>query len=520
MSRRFTLVTVALTALVSFLVGAIVAGGVARSAISAGDARERTRATPALHMPAGSSAASRTPRAPAMASLVSFADIVERLNPAVVNIDATTRASDSRRRRNGSGPPGAPDPYDGPPDFSTPRNDRDAPRRGAGSGFIIDADGSILTNNHVVARAERITVKLSDGRTARARIIGADPDTDIALIKIDGQSGLPVAPLGDSSTLRMGEWVCAIGNPLGYEHSVTVGVVSFLGRKLFDMSLDNYIQTDAAINFGNSGGPLINARGEVIGINAAISSRASSIGFAVPINGATSVLAQLRARGRVSRGYIGVGLRDVDGDLERSLKLTVSRGALVQDVTTGSPADRGGLRPYDVITSLDDLTINNDDQLIREISTRAPGSQARLHVVRDGHDQTLTVKLAERPARDADARTDPPPPSSPPNRGKNDQEGLLGLGVRDLDRQTSERLELPKQTKGVLITRVEALSSSFDGGIERGTILLEINRERVESVADYRRIARAARPGDVLTLFVYAPDLDQRQLKTIHVDDR
>ena len=276
-----------------------------------------------------------------MASLVNFADVVERLNPAVVNIDTTARGNGSRRRRGGARPSDPSDQFDGPFDFGTPR-ERDSPRRGAGSGFIIDADGSILTNHHVVDRAERITVKLSDGRTLRARLIGSDPDTDIALIKVDGQTGLPVAPLGDSSTLRMGEWVCAIGNPLGYEHTVTVGVVSFLGRKLFDMSLDNYIQTDAAINFGNSGGPLINSRGEVIGINAAISSRASSIGFAVPINGASTVLPQLRARGRVSRGYMGVGLRDVDADLERSLKLTVDHGALVQDITAGSPADRAG----------------------------------------------------------------------------------------------------------------------------------------------------------------------------------
>src|SRR4051812_20186753 len=257
MSRRFTFVTLALTAFVAFLVGAILAGGVARSAISAG----------APPKPAPRIAA-RPSSSPAMASLVNFADVVERINPAVVNIDATTRGRDGRKRRNGGGRPSEPDPFDGPSDFGTPR-DRDAPRRGAGSGFIIDADGSILTNHHVVDRAERITVKLSDGRTLRARLIGSDPDTDIALIKVDGQGGLPVAPLGDSSTLRMGEWVCAIGNPLGYEHTVTVGVVSFLGRKLFDMSLDNYIQTDAAINFGNSGGPLINSRGEVIGINAA-----------------------------------------------------------------------------------------------------------------------------------------------------------------------------------------------------------------------------------------------------------
>src|SRR5258705_204828 len=394
MSRRFTVVTVALTAVVAFLVGAIVAGGLARSAISAG-------APPA---PGTGRYAVRPATAPVAASSVNFADVVERINPAVVNIDATSRGRDVRRRRGRVGAPDSPDPLEGPMEFGVPRGE--PPRRGAGSGFIIDADGSILTNNHVIDRAERITVKLSDGRTLRARVIGADPDTDIALIKVDGQTGLPVAPIGDSSTLRMGERVCAIGNPLGYEHSVTVGVVSFLGRKLFDMSLDNYIQPDPAINFGNSGEPLINSRGEVIGINAAISSRASSIGFAVPINGASAALPQLRARGRVSRGYIGVGLRDVDPDLERSLHLTVRPGALVQDITAGSPADRAGLRPYDVITSLDDRTIANDDQLIREISSRAPGSSARLHLVRDGRDQSLTVKLAERPARERGDKAD------------------------------------------------------------------------------------------------------------------
>src|SRR5438034_2304335 len=433
MSRRFTLVTLALVAIVAFLVGAIVAGGVGRPAVSAG-------ATPVA---AARPVAARASNPIVGASLVSFADVVERLNPAVVNIDTTARGSDRRRRNRGAVPvPGTPDPFDTPYDFGVPR-ERESPRRGAGSGFIIDADGSILTNNHVVDRAERITVKLSDGRTLRARLVGSDPDTDIALIKVDGQTGLPVAPLGDSSTLRMGEWVCAIGNPLGYEHTVTVGVVSFLGRKLFDMSLDNYIQTDAAINFGNSGGPLLNARGEVIGINAAISSRASSIGFAVPINGASSALPQLRARGRVSRGYMGVGLRDVDADLERSLKLTVDHGALVQDITAGSPADRAGLRPYDIITSLDDRAIANDDQLIREISARAPGSAARLHLVPDGRHQTLTVKLAERPTRGRPDKAEPA--TTPQERPRGDQDDLpLGLNVRDLDRQTAERLEIPK----------------------------------------------------------------------------
>jgi serine protease Do len=184
--------------------------------------------------------------------------------------------------------------------------------------------------------------RLADGRTLRAERIGSDPDTDIALIRVESPRPLPFAPLGDSDTLRVGEWVLAIGNPLAYEHTVTVGVVSFIGRKLFDSSLDRYIQTDAAINFGNSGGPLINARGDVIGINAAISSRASNIGFAVPINQASAILPQLRDTGRVSRGYIGVMLRDVDQDLQRALKLSSSDGALVQDVTPGSPGARGG----------------------------------------------------------------------------------------------------------------------------------------------------------------------------------
>jgi serine protease Do len=501
--KRFTFVTLALTAVVAFLVGAIVAGGVHRSSMSAG----------APKVGAVRGAARPVNGASIPAPAINFADVVERINPAVVNIDATARGHEGRRRR---GRTSIPDPPDSPFDFG-PRSDREGPRRGAGSGFIIDADGSILTNNHVIDGAERIIVKLSDGRTLRARTIGADPDTDIALIKIDGQTGLPVAPLGDSASLRMGEWVCAIGNPLGYEHSVTVGVVSFLGRKLFDMSLDNYIQTDAAINFGNSGGPLINARGEVIGINAAISSRASSIGFAVPISGAAAILPQLRARGRVSRGYMGVALRDVDADIERSLKLPVSRGAMVQDVTEGSPADRAGLHPYDVVVGLDDQAISNEDQLIREIAARAPGSAARLRYIRDGREQSVGVKLTERPPRETPEHQE----STTPDRARADQDPLpLGLTVRDLDRQSIERLDLPKNTRGVLITRVEPMSSAFDNGIERGTVIIEVNRQPVESAADYRRIARAARPGDILTLWVYSPDLVQRQLKTIRVEDR
>ena len=492
MSRRFTLVSLALASVVAFLVGAIVAGGFDRPQIAA-------EAPAPARMPARTRIGSAAPSGP----LVNFADVVERINPAVVNIDASAAGGrrDDRDDNNGAG-----------------RSDlrRDQPRRGAGSGFIIDADGSILTNYHVIEGAERILVKLSDGRSLRGHVVGADPDTDIALIKVDDQRGLPVAPIGDSSTLRMGEWVCAIGNPLGYEHSVTVGVVSFLGRKLFNASLDNYIQTDAAINFGNSGGPLINSRGEVIGINAAISSRASNIGFAVPINGAAAILPQLRSRGFVSRGYAGVGLRDIDSDLQRALSLPTSRGAMVQDVTPGSPAERGGLRAYDVVVAIEGQDVASDDELIHEISTRTPGTPVRLRVVRDARELELMVKLAERPGRAAGGAES----NRDGDRARTAADGSLGLTVRELDAAAFNRYQLPSTTRGVLISRVEPASPAGDAEIARGSIIVEVNRRPVASVAEFERQARAVRAGDVLTLRLYVPTIAQHQLKTVRADER
>src|SRR6187549_2871125 len=363
MARRFLIVTACLVATVAFLIGLIVAGSLT-------PAPAQSATGPSV---AGLRPAKMATSGPAVAS---FADVAEQLNPAVVNIDATSRAGVAKpRARTGMPLPDSPDLFG-----KSPERERQGPRRGAGTGFIIDPDGYILTNHHVIEGAERIAVRLADGRTLRGERIGSDPDTDIALIKVTSPRPLPHAVLGDSDTLRVGEWVLAIGNPLAYEHTVTVGVVSFIGRKLFDSSLDRYIQTDAAINFGNSGGPLINARGEVIGINAAISSRASNIGFAVPINGATAILAQLRARGRVTRGYIGVLLHDIDIDLQHSLHIPVSAGAVVQDVTDGSPAERAGIRPYDVIVGFEGQPVANDDELIHEISSRAPGSSAQVRV--------------------------------------------------------------------------------------------------------------------------------------------
>src|SRR5215471_14354065 len=307
--RRFVTVLIALVAAVSFLAGVAVNGGLS--------------SPPPVTAPA-SAAGHAVARASAHTSggVPNFADVAERLNASVVNIDAASRGGRERRQADENGDP----------------RDLGLPHQGSGSGFVIDKTGFILTNYHVIEDADRITVTLADGRALRGALVGADPAIDVALLRVTGTGPLPEAPLGNSDELRVGEWVCAIGNPLGYVHSVTVGVVSFIGRKLFDASLDDYIQTDAAINLGNSGGPLINARGEVIGINAAISSRANNIGFAVPINQAVAILPQLEAHGTVTRGFIGVTLIDVTAELQRSLKLSVGRGALVQDVRADSPA--------------------------------------------------------------------------------------------------------------------------------------------------------------------------------------
>jgi serine protease Do len=489
--RRFLVATVGLCATVAFLVGLIVAGAMMPArAISA----PQVQLSPAR-------AANVAAAAPA---LVSFADVAERVNPSVVSIDATVRGSGRARRRFGP----LPDRFD--PDGEA---DRDLPRRGAGTGFVVGPDGLILTNHHVIEGADRIMVRLADGRTLLADRVGSDPDTDIALIKVTTSKPLPQVVLGNSDALRVGEWVLAIGNPLAYEHTVTVGVVSFLGRKLFDSSLDRYIQTDAAINFGNSGGPLINATGEVIGINAAISSRASNIGFAVPINQAAAILPQLREKGRVSRGFIGVAVRNIDPDLQRSLSLPLARGALVEDVPAGSPGARAGIRAYDTIIAVDGRPVSGSDELIQTIAGRQPGTLATLQVIRDGRSLNVPVKLAEKQPRNRRAVLDDGQPQPSSQRGP-----ALGLAVREMDDEFMERRQIPSNVDGVVVSRVEPMSPAFDAEIQTGHVLLEINRHPVRSYEDYRRLTANIRRGDVLALYLYKPDPPRRELHTLKVD--
>jgi serine protease Do len=284
---------------------------------------------------------------------------------------------------------------------------------------------------------------------------------------------------------------------------------------LFDESLDNYIQTDAAIDFGNSGGPLINTSGEVIGINAAISSEGNNIGFAVPINQARDVLAQLRRRGRVVRGYLGVNLHDVDADLQRSLQLGVSHGALVEDVTPGSPAERAGLQRYDVITEVNGGGVLTTEQLIRDIASRDPGTRVSLQVVRNGRAQPVVVQLTERPRREDDAgdQADQPQPAhgAQPDRG-------IGLSVQDLTPQISRRWKLPAALSGVIVTGVAPLSPADDAELQHGDVIIEINRTPIPTASQYRQLTATVRPGDVLTFYLYDPRTGQRTLRTLRAD--
>ena len=490
--RRHTLLTVALCSAVSFLLGILVTGD--------------SKGVPAVATVSGAQvrgAAARASAAPDSGSgAVNFADVAERINAAVVNIDAASRAGRDPRRRGGD------DSIDGPRGF-------ELPHQGSGSGFIIDAQGFILTNFHVIENADRITVTLADGRALKGEVVGTDPAIDVALLRVTGGGTLQAAPLGNSDDLRVGEWVCAIGNPLGYVHSVTVGVVSFMGRKLFDASLDDYIQTDAAINFGNSGGPLINARGEVIGINSAISSRAANIGFAVPINQAVAIVPQLKARGRVSRGFVGLVLTDITPDLQRSLQLPVPRGALVQDVSADSPAQRAGLKPYDIILAVDGRSVLANDELIRDISGRQPGTIARLELLRDGRRQSTQVKLTERPLRDADLPARGAQPASPPPG-----DAPLGLTVRELEAGFARRMELPSSVQGVVVMRVDPAGAAFVPAMRRGFVIMEINRQPVRSVEDFKRLVSAARTGDALAFYGYDPSVGQREFVLATVDSR
>jgi serine protease Do len=462
--------------------------------------------------------------------LPNIADIAERANAAVVNIRATEIIRSSNARNNKGRR--TQDPFE----FFFPRPDGrnfhdqegepddDQRQDSGGSGFLVSEDGYIMTNYHVIEGADKIIVRLAaDNRDYDAKVIGTDQLTDLALIKIESKRRLPAIPLGNSDQLRVGEWVIAIGNPLVYDHTVTVGVVSAKGRKLVglsrDVSLDNYIQTDAAINRGNSGGPLLNVRGEAVGINSAISVAGQGISFAIPVNMARDVMNQLRDKGKVSRGYLGVTIQDIQNELPADQReyfnLEQREGAFVQSVAPDQPADRAGLRPGDAIVSVDGQPIQGSDDLIRTISSKTPGASVSLGIVRDGKERSLTAELMNRPDRSAardDAETEE---EEAPGAPASDRR--LGMTVEDLTPEARRELKLGNNVQGVVVTRVSQVSDAWDRGLREGDVILEVNRQGVSSLEEYKAIVDKLKPGDLLALYVRNPGADTSRFVTLRV---
>jgi serine protease Do len=354
-------------------------------------------------------------------------------------------------------------------------------QRSLGSGLVVSDDGYILTNNHVVADAEEIMVTFSEEERYEATIIGRDPKTDIALIKIEVDKPIPAAKLGDSDKLRVGDWVVAIGNPFGLGSTVTAGIVSAKGRIIGAGPYDNFIQTDASINPGNSGGPLFNTRGEVVGINTAIVAPSGGnigIGFAIPINMAKSVMTQLKEKGKVTRGWLGVMIQNITPEIKEKFDLETTEGALVGEVTKDSPAERGGMKRGDVIISFDGKKVKDMNNLPSMVAQTSIGKEAEVIVIRDGKEKRLTVKVGE--LKEEIEVAAPVIPEI--------EEGF-GLTVQELTPELAEALSLEGE-KGVVVSSVRRGSPADEQGIQRGDLIQEIENEPVENMNDYKRIMR------------------------------
>lgn len=373
--------------------------------------------------------------------------------------------------------------------------------RGQGSGFIISEDGYILTNNHVVGDVDKMTVELKDGRKfTNAKLIGTDPESEVALIKIEGDH-FPVLPMGDSDKIDVGDWVIAIGNPFGLNETVTVGVISAVGRSNVHIAAyEDFIQTDAAINPGNSGGPLINLDGKVIGINTAIVSQSGGymgIGFAIPINMARTIEQQLKTSGKVSRGYLGVYGQDVTPDVAQLLGLKESGGIVVAQVEKDSPADKAGLKSHDVVLEMDGKKFPSYDAFRNEIATMKPGSTIRLNGLRDGKPIELTVTLGERPGTVAQAQ-----------KSAEEPEQSVGLQVQNLTKDLADQLGY-QPGEGVVVTAVESGGPAAEQGIQRGDLILSVNNHAVTNVKEFGDAMKQAKKGGKALFLVKRQDVSQ-----------
>lgn len=425
-----------------------------------------------------------------------FVPVVKAASPAVVNI-STTRVVKQRHGQTQS--PFFNDPFfkhffgdEFGRQFNAPRKRQES---ALGSGVIVDPKGYIITNNHVIAKADKIKVVLSDEREFEGEVIGTDPKTDLAVIKIKGKN-LPSVPWGNSDQLEVGEYVLAVGNPFGLNQTITMGIVSAVGRANVGIAdYEDFIQTDAAINPGNSGGALVNVKGELIGINTAIFSRSGGymgIGFAVPSNMARAVMDSLVTSGKVTRGWLGVSIQRITKDLAKQFDLKDTKGALIGEVMDGTPADKGGIEAGDVIISFNDQSVDNPTTLRNIVAATPVGKKVKMVVVRDGKKKTLYIKTGEQPKNLASAGTD----DDTEEKGKT---GLAGFKVERVTPEIARELGL-KGAAGVVVTAVEPGSMAQQAGLRRGDVIVGVNKQAVNSIADFRAITKKISKKDSILL--------------------
>ena len=444
-----------------------------------------------------------------------FASLADKVVPAVVSVYAKDVI------KPGEGPSGMPQDFFhrffGPFGMGPggPQNNEPRVVPSAGSGFFITPDGELLTNNHVVENAEKLEIELNDGSRYQVKVVGRDPATDIALIRVvHPDREFPVLTLGDSAAARVGEWVLAVGNPLNMDHTVTAGIVSAKGRRLgiADTSFENFIQTDAAINFGNSGGPLVNIRGEVIGINTAISARGQNLGFAVPINTAKLILPQLREHGKVVRGYLGVTVRDINQEVQEAFNLKDRNGAFVEEVLPGHAGDKAGLEHGDVIVSVNGRKVAKTRDLIDQISAMPPGSKAHLEVIRNGKTVKITATLEERQTGEEGSESE----------GGEEEEGnvskRVGISVMELTDRVRQYYGIPDSVDGVIISHVNPVSPAADEGLRRGDIVTEVNGKKIHSVEQFLAGVKSVRKGGYLRLYIFRPQAERSFFAILKLD--
>jgi serine protease Do len=403
----------------------------------------------------------------------SFAPIVKKVAPSVVKIEVKIGAKEQSQS-----------PMNGMPDdpffrqFFGNRKMYSPPEHGVGSGVIVTKDGYILTNNHVVDDADEVKVTLTDGREFTAKVIGKDPKSDVAVVKIDAHD-LPAITFADSDKCEVGDLVLAIGNPFAIGQTVTRGIVSATDRSAMDLDYEDFIQTDAAINPGNSGGALVDADGRLIGINTAIYSRSGGnqgIGFAIPTDLAKGVMESLIQYGKVTRGYLGVRIQDINPTLARQFHLKNDHGALVADVSPNSPAEKAGLKSSDVITKFDGKDVLDSRHLKLEVARVAPGQKVDVTVLRDGSPETLSVRVKELPGSEAVAKND--------DNNSDTSDTLKGVAVTDLDSQARQQFSIPEKVKGAVVTQVDPGSAAAEAGLKPGDVIMEINRHSVKDADD------------------------------------